>query len=328
MYLRKYQASIVCLFIVSAVFFALAAGSARAEYPDKPITLIVPWPPGGASDVTPRSLLKTMSEELKQPVVIVNRPGAAGVVGTLEMERAVPDGYTIGTYSYSQTLTNFTAPNPPSLANVVPIAKVMYSPATLTVNANFPANNLAEFIRYAKANPGKVRSANSGKGASAHIFGEALDQITGIKETHVPFNGYAPAITAVAGGHIEATCIPVGDVHAMVKAGKLRMLAVAMQERHYLYPSVPTMKELGVNLDTGNWVGFIAPKGVPEEIIAKLDRAIEKALKSPEVVSSWKEMGNVTTYLNHKDFAKWLVPHVAETRALVESLGLLVVPKK
>jgi tripartite-type tricarboxylate transporter receptor subunit TctC len=328
MYLTKYQASIVCLFIFLTVFFALTAGVARAEYPDKPITLIVPWPPGGASDVTPRSLLKTMSEELKQPVVIVNRPGAAGVVGTLEMERAAPDGYTIGTYSYSQTLTNFTAPNPPSLANVVPVAKVMYSPATLTVNANFPANNLAEFIQYAKANPGKVRSANSGKGASAHIFGEAFDKITGIKEIHVPFNGYAPAITAVAGGHIEATCIPVGDVHAMVKAGKLKMLAVAMQERHYLYPNVPTMKELGVNLDTGNWVGFIAPKGVPEEIVAKLDRAIEKALRSPEVVSSWYEMGNVTTYLNHKDFAKWLVPHVAETRALVESMGLLVVPPK
>ena len=328
MYLRKYQASIVCLFIFSAVFFALTAGVARDEYPDKPITLIVPWPPGGASDVTPRSLLKTMSEELKQPVIIVNRPGAAAVVGTLEMERAAPDGYTIGTYSYSQTLTNFTAPNPPSLANVVPVAKVMYSPATLTVNANFPANNLAEFVRYAKANPGKVRSANSGKGASAHIFAEAFDQITGIKETHVPFNGYAPAITAVAGGHIEATCIPVGDVHAMVKAGKLKMLAVAMQERHYLYPNVPTMKELGVNLDTGNWVGFVAPKGVSEEIIAKLDRAIDKALKSPEVVSSWREMGNVTTYLNYKDFAKWLVPHVAETRALVESLGLLVAPPK
>ncbi len=328
MYLGKYHSSVVGLFIFSVVFLALTGGVVRAEYPDKPITLIVPWPPGGASDVTPRSLLKTMSEELKQPVVIVNRPGAAGVVGTLEMERAVPDGYTIGTYSYSQTLTNFTAPNPPSLANVVPVAKVMYSPATLTVNANFPANNLAEFVRYAKANPGKVRSANSGKGASAHIFGEAFDRITGIKETHVPFNGYAPAITAVAGGHIEATCIPVGDVHPMVKAGKLKMLAVAMQERHYLYPNVPTMKELKVNLDTGNWVGFIAPKGVPEQIIAKLDRAIEKALKSPEVVSAWREMGNVTTYLNHKDFAKWLVPHAAETRNLVEGMGLLVAPPR
>ena len=132
----------------------------------------------------------------------------------------------------------------------------------------------------------------------------------------------------MAGGHIEATYIPVGDVHPMVKAGKLSMLAVAMQERHYLHPDVPTMKELKVNLDTGNWVGFIAPKGVPEAIIAKLDRAIEKALKSPEVVSSWREMGNVTTYLNYKDFAKWLVPHAAETRALVESMGLLVVPAK
>jgi tripartite-type tricarboxylate transporter receptor subunit TctC len=106
MYLRKYHARFVCLSVFSVVFFALTAGVARAEYPDKPITLIVPWPPGGASDITPRTLLKTMSEELKQPVVIVNRPGAAGVVGTLEMERAVPDGYTIGTYSYSQTLTN------------------------------------------------------------------------------------------------------------------------------------------------------------------------------------------------------------------------------
>ena len=174
MYLRKCRHSVVGLIIFSVVFLVLTGGVVRAEYPDKPITLIVPWPPGGASDVTPRSLLKTMIEELKQPVVIVNRPGAAAVVGTLEMERAVPDGYTIGTYSYSQTLTNFTTPNPPSLANVVPIAKVMYSPAALTVNAGFPANTLAEFVRYAKANPGKVRSANSGKGVSNHIFAEAL----------------------------------------------------------------------------------------------------------------------------------------------------------
>ena len=196
------------------------------------------------------------------------------------------------------------------------------------MTANFPAKTLAEFVQYAKANPGKVRAGTSGKGTSAHIFGEAFDRLTGIKQTHVPFTGYAPAITAVAGGHIEATFIPVGDVHPMVKAGKLRMLAVAMQERHYLYPDVPTMKESGVNLDTGNWVGFIAPKGVPEEIIAKLDRAIEKALKSPEVLKSWREMGNVTTYLNHKDFAKWLATHVPETRSLVESMGLLVVPVK
>jgi len=328
MHLRKSLHRAAGLIIFVFTVLVLGGGVAWAEYPEKPITIIVPWPPGGASDVTPRSLLKTMIEELKQPVVIVNRPGAGAVVGTLEMERAVPDGYTIGTYSYSQTLTNFTTPNPPSLANVVPIAKVMYSPAALTVNANFPANTLAEFVKYCKANPGKVRSSNSGKGVSNHIFAEAFDRITGIKQTHVPFNGLAPAVAAVAGGHIEATYSPLGDVHPMAKAGKLKILAVAMQERHYLYPNVPTMKELNVNMDTGNWVGFVAPKGVPEAIVAKLDRAIEKALKSPDVVKSWKEIGNVTTYMNHKDFATWLVPHVAETRALVESMGLLVVPAK
>jgi tripartite-type tricarboxylate transporter receptor subunit TctC len=128
----------------------------------------------------------------------------------------------------------------------------------------------------------------------------------------------------VAWGHIEATCILVGDVHPMVKGGKL----MAMQERHYLNPNVPTMKELNINRDTGNWVGFVAPKGVPKEIIAKLDRAIEKALKSKEVVSAWREMGNVTACMNHKNFSKWLVTHAAETRDLVENMGLLVAPPR
>ena len=204
----------------------------------------------------------------------------------------------------------------------------MYSPATLTVNASLPWSTVEEFVRHGKANPGKIRNANSGKGASAHIFGEAFDRITGIKQTHVPFNGYAPAVAAVAGGHIEATCIPVGDVHGMVKGGKFKLLAVAAQERHFLYPNVPTMKELKVDLDIGNWVAFIAPKGVPEEIIAALDRAIEKALQRPEVIKSWQDMGNVMAYQNHKTFAQWLNQHDAEIRSLVESLGLLVAPRK
>jgi tripartite-type tricarboxylate transporter receptor subunit TctC len=167
--LVKYRKMIAWFFVFAGIF-ASAAGVVEAQYPDRPITVIVPWPPGGASDVTPRTLTKPMSEELKQPVVIVNRPGAAAVIGTQEVERSAPDGYTIGTYSFSQALTTYTTPNPPNPANLVPIAKVMYSPGTLTVNANFPANTLEEFIRYAKQNPGKVRSANSGKGASAHII--------------------------------------------------------------------------------------------------------------------------------------------------------------
>lgn len=328
---KKYGGMITWPFIFAGLILVLAAGmigTAEAAYPDKPITVIVPWPPGGASDVIPRTLAKPMSEFLKQPVVIVNKPGAAAVIGTQEIERSVPDGYTIGTFSFSQALTQYTTPNPPSLANLVPISKVMYSPGTLTVNAGKPWKTLQEFIQYAKANPGKVRNANSGTGASAHIIGEAFDRLTGIKEVHVPFNGFAPAVAAVAGGHVEATCIPVGDVNAMVKGGKLRLLAVAASERHFLYPNVPTMKELGIDLDMGNWVAFVGPKGMPEEMVATIDRAVAMALKTPEVIKAWQDMGNVMAYMDHKTFAVYLKQQDSMIRNLVDSLGLWVAPRK
>jgi len=325
--LRKCKIMIAGLFVLVGLM-AWTAGIVEAGYPEKPIIVIVPWPPGGASDVIPRTLSKPMSEELKQPIVIVNRPGAAAVIGTQEIERSTPDGYTIGTFSFSQTLTQYTTPNPPSLANLVAIAKVMYSPGTLTVNANAPWNSVEEFIRYARANPGKIRNSNSGSGASAHIIGEAFDRLAGIKQTHVPFNGFAPAVAALAGGHVEATCIPVGDVHAMVKGGKLKLLAVAAGERHYLYPNTPTMKELKIDLDMGNWVAFVGPKGIPEEKIAILDRAIEKSLKTPEVIKAWQDMGNMMAYMNHRAFADYLKQQDAMVRTLVDSLGLWLAPRK
>ena len=191
---KKRKRTVTLLFFFAGLILLLSSGSIQAAYPEKPITVIVPWPPGGASDIIPRTLSKHMSEVLKQPVVIVNRPGAAAVIGTQEIERAVPDGYTIGTFSFSQLLTQYTTPNPPSIANLVPISKVMYSPGTLTVNAARPWKTVEEFVAYAKANPGKVRNSNSGTGASAHVIAEAFDRLTGIKEVHVPFNGFAPAI--------------------------------------------------------------------------------------------------------------------------------------
>ncbi len=316
----------LCFIIVFGIF-ALAAGAVEAKYPEKPITLIVPWAPGGASGMVAVIMSKPMGEELKQPVVIVYKPGAAGVTGTLELERSVPDGYTIGTYSTSQFLTQYTSPNPPKLANIVPISRIFVSPATLTVSAKQPWKTLKEFIAYAKANPGAIRNSNSGKGASAHIFGEAFDRLTGIKETHVPFAGYSPAVAAVAGGHIEATCIPVGDVLPMAKAGKVRILAVASEERQSLIPDVPTMKEQGINLVTGNWTAFIAPKGTPMEITEILDNAIQRSVKRPDIISTFQEMGNILIYSGPKAFAEALKTEDIKTRELVESLGLRVAPK-
>jgi len=305
----------------------LFLGTSEAKYPEKPITLIVPWAPGGASGMNAVIMSKPMSEELKQAVVIVYKPGAAGVTGTLELEKSPPDGYTIGTYSYSQFLTQYTTPNPPKLANIVPISRIFISSATLTVSAKQPWKTLQEFINYAKANPGAIRNSNSGKGASAHIFGEAFDRLTGIKQTHVPFAGYSPAVAAVAGGHIEATCIPVGDVLPMAKAGKVRILAVASEERQSLIPDVPTMREQKINLVTGNWSAFIAPKGTPMEIVEILDNAIQRSVKRPDIISTFQEMGNILIYAGPKPFADALKTEDIKTRELVESLGLRIAPK-
>ncbi|MGH7824500.1 MAG: Bug family tripartite tricarboxylate transporter substrate binding protein [Candidatus Binatia bacterium] len=314
-------------YVSLAAFFGLLAvsiGHVEAAYPEKPITIIVPYPAGGLSDIQARTLANPLSEDLKQPVVVVNKAGAAGVIGSLELEKAKPDGYTIATYAISQVLTQYTSPNPTNMANIVPISHVLYGPATITINANQPWRDLKEFIKHAKANPNKIRSANSGNGGSAHIFAAAFEGEAGIKLIHVPFKGFAPAVAAIAGGHVEATSIPVGDVAAMVKAGKLRILAIAAEKRHYLFPEVPTMKELNVNLVIGSWQGFVAPRKTPLEIIRILDRSIEKALKRPEVVKTFRDQGYDVVYKNHSAFWKWLKAHDAYIRNLVDSFGLRV----
>ncbi|MFA5028303.1 MAG: tripartite tricarboxylate transporter substrate binding protein [Candidatus Methylomirabilota bacterium] len=304
------------------------AGAAQAAYPQKPIQFVVPWAPGGASGVMAQTMAKPLSEELKQPVVVVYKPGATGVTGTLELEKSAPDGYTIATYSISQALTQYTSPNPTSLANVVPIAEVMTSSATLSVNANQPFKTLKEFIDYAKANPKKIRNGNSGKGGSNHIFAEAFDAAAGTQQTHVPFAGAGPAITAIAGGHLEAVCIPVGDLQPMARAGKIRILAVAADERHHQLSDIPTMRELGVNLVIDNWVGIVAPKGTPPEIVDILDKAIKRSLERPDTIKAFNSIGNIVLYRNSKTFAEWLKGHDAQIRTLTENLGLRATPKK
>lgn len=322
--LNKVSVFIAILFLVLTGGTGYIAGG----FPEKPITFVVPWPAGGIADLMARTVAKPMAEELKQPVVVVNKPGAAGVTGLLEVERGAPDGYTIAVLAISGVLTQYTSPNPTSLANIVPVSRAVTSPATITVYANAPWNTLKEFVEYAKSNPGKIRNSNSGKGASSHLFAEAFDKVAGVKQIHVPFAGYAPAVTAVAGGHVEATSIPVSDIYPMAKAGKLKVLGVAAEERHFLLPNVPTMKESGVNLIIDQWNSIVAPKGTPVEIIEILDKAIEKAMKKPDVIKVFQDIGSTVLYKNHKVFSEMLKADDTFLRNLIDSLGLRVAPKK
>lgn len=304
------------------------AGTALAKYPERPITFVVNFAAGGISDLIARVLAKPLGEDLGQPILVVNKVGAGGVIGFLEVEKAPPDGYTIGTLPISSILTQYTSPNPTNLQNVLAVSMVTSGPASLTVKGDAPWKNLPEFIAHVKANPGKVRNANSGTGGSAHIFAAGLDAVAGIKQTHVPFGGYAPAIAALAGGHVEATCSPVGDVQPMVKAGKLRILGVASEERYFLFPNVPTFKEQKVNFAIGNVQGVVVPKGTPGEIVEVLDRAMRKALQRAEVKKSFEDIGYPVLYKNSREFGELLKQQDLFLRDLVEKLGLRVHPKK
>lgn len=319
--------------IVSFILFiSLALGAqmlyAQEKYPKKPITFIVNYPPGGISDIIARVLAKPMSEDLGQPVVVVNKAGAAGVIGFLEVEKAPPDGYLIGTLPISSILTQYTSPNPTNIYNTIQVSLVTLGPATLTVKADAPWKNVNEFITHAKNNPGKIRNSNSGTGGSAHLFAVAFDSVAGIKQTHVPFEGYPPAVAAVAGGHIEATSIPVGDVQPLVKAGKLKILGIATEERHFLFPDVPTFKEQKIDYVIGNLQGVNVPKGTPQEIVNILDNSIKKALQRPEVRKGLEDIGYPIVYKNSKDCTEFVKQQDAILRDLVEKLGLRVTPKK
>lgn len=314
--------------LISSVCLVMAAGTAFGKFPEKPITFIVNYPPGGISDLIARILAKPLGEDLGQPVLVINKAGAAGVIGFLDVEKGAPDGYLIGTLAISSILTQYTSPNPTNIYNTVPLSLITSGPATLTVKADAPWKNMAEFIAYAKNNPGKVRNGNSGTGGSAHIFSAAFDNAAEVKETHVPFSGYAPAIAALAGGHLEATCIPVGDVQPMVKAGKLKILGIASDERNALFPNVPTFKEQKVNLVIGNLQGAVVPKGTPQEIVDLLDNAIKKALQRPDVKKAFEDMAYPVMYKNSRDFGVFMKEQDVVLKDLVEKLGLRVPPVK
>lgn len=310
--------------LLFCVCCALSVGVASAKYPEKPITILVSYPPGGITDILARVLAKPLTEDLNQPVLVVNKAGASGVIGFLEVEKGPPDGSLMGILAISAILTQYTSPNPTNIYNTVPLSLVTSGPATLTVKADAPWKNMAEFIDYARTNPSKIRNGNSGTGGSAHLFAAAFDAAARIKEIHVPFNGYTPAIAALAGGHVESTCIPVGDVQPMVKAGKLRMLGIASDERHFLFPDVPTFKEQKVDLVIGNLVGTVLPKGTPKEIVDILDNSIRKALQKPYVKKSFEDIAYPVIYKNSRDFGEFLMAQDVILKDLVEKLGLRV----
>src|SRR5688572_11041423 len=270
--------------LVAAATLALAAGIAHAQYPTKPVKIIVPWPPGGAVDTIGRLIAQHISEPLGQPVVVDNRAGAAGAIGSEQVAKADPDGYTLLMGSTTVISVNPALQKLPyQPTDFAPITMVAFVPHMLVIPAEVPASNLKEFVAYVKANLGKVSYASAGPGTPHHIAGEMFKSMAGVDMLQVPYKGTGPALTDLLAGRVQFMSVEAVAALPHVKAGKLRALGVATPERNALAPDVPTVAEAGYpGFEVTAWYGVVAPAGVPKEAAAKLAGAISKALETPQ----------------------------------------------
>ncbi len=273
----------------SGMALPMALPAAAQTYPTRPITVVVPFPPGGSTSMVARIVADRMADAIGQPFIVDNRAGAGGALGTRQVAKSTPDGYTIA-LGYTGTL----AIGPSLFANVgydprtdfAPIGRIGVAPSTLVVHPSFPARSVAELIAYAKAHPGEVNFGSAGIGTVGHVSGEYFAIETGITLTHIPYKGTGQAVTDLLGGHIPLSFSPIPAVHESAKNGLLRMLAVTSLTRSALAPDVPTVAESGVpGFDAVLRYGLVAPAGTPRLVIDRLNKALQETLALADVRS-------------------------------------------
>ena len=278
---------------------ALLAGSmgahAQSPYPSQPVKWIVPYAPGGTTDVIARNLATRMGQDMGQPVIVDNKPGAASIIGATFIARSQPDGYTVGTAD-SGTL----AFNPAMYATLTYDAAKDFTyigglgkmPLVLAVAPNFPAKNMQELLALVKKSPGSISSASSGPGSPLHVALELFKQRTGTDMMHVPYKGSAPALQDLMAGQVQTMFVDLPPSLSMIKSGKIRVLAVATPQRLSILPDVPTMAEAGVpGFEAYAWQGFVGPAKLPEAVVGKLNARLVAALKHPEMRARLEELG-------------------------------------
>ena len=286
----------IAALVVTAAFAVAAPVAALAQaYPSKPVTIIVPWPPGGPSDIAARPMAKGLGDELKQTFIIDNRGGAGGNIGTSMVTKAAPDGYTLLITSSAPIVINPSLYkqmpfDPPK--DLAPITNLLRVPLILAVNASVPANNLKELIAYVNSQKGKVQYASSGNGTPQHLTGELFKSTAKLDMIHVPYKGSAPAITDLVGGHVPIMFDSAIAILPQIKAGKVKAIAITSAKRSAGLPDVPTFAEAGMpGFESYAWYGFFAPAKTPPDVIAKLNAAVEHALADPAVRARLVDLG-------------------------------------
>ena len=322
MTMKKMTRSSAAAWAAVGVFSSLACMPSHAQsWPTKPITFVVPQAPGGANDVIARAVAQGLENSLGQPVIVENRPGANGNLGTGQVARSAGDGYTFLVTAQSAYTINpalYTKVPFDPIKDFTPVMQLAVAPYLLVVNPNFPAKNLDELVAYAKANPGKVEYASAGNGTLNHLLGEMLKKQKGVNLLHVPYKGASAAATDVVAGQLPVTFGSFPGVMPFVASGKLRVLGVASDKPTSLAPDIPV---LGKDLAVTSWYGLFAPAGTPQPIVDKLYQAIKVVLAKPEMTERFKTLGAERIESNPQSFKAMLPGELAHWKQVVKDSG-------
>jgi tripartite-type tricarboxylate transporter receptor subunit TctC len=305
----------------------LTATSAQAaDYPNRPVHIIVGYPAGGSTDICARIFGQWLSDRLGEQFIVENRPGAGNNIATDAVAKATPDGYTILLVNPANTINaslykklTFTF-----LKDIDPVAGFIRVPNVMEVNPSVPAKTVAEFIEYAKANPGKINVASSGNGTSIHLSGELFKMMTGVNMVHVPYKGSAPMLTDLLGGQVQVTFDNLPSSIGHIKAGKLRALAVTTEKRSDELPDVPTVGETVKGFEASAFFGFGVPHGTPKEVVDLLNKEINAALKDEKMLAKLKDLGGIPMPGSAADFGKVLAAETAKWEKVVNAANLSI----
>ena len=307
--------------VLFALLAAILALNAQAQnWPQKPVRFVVPFPPGGATDVAARSVSDRLSQALGQQFLVENRAGAAGAIGTHEVARAAPDGYTILFAADPVVTLHLVLKNVPYevLRDFVAVTQVTTQPLAVAVHPSVPVNSVQELVAFAKTNPGKLSFGHSGTGSGQHMSGELLKKLAGIDIVHVPYKGGAPAVQDLVGGQVPMAVLGSTPLIPHHRGGRIKILAFTSKERFPTMPEIPTLHESGFpGFDTGQWLGLLAPRGTSAEVVERLHAATKKALASEDVKARLLQAALLPVGSSPKEFEALIRADLERTKQVI-----------
>ncbi len=321
--MKPFACVLGCLVMIAGAALPARAANAQ-EWPAKPITFIVPFPPGGTTDIVARPIAQQLPQVLNEPVVVDNRAGAGGTIGAALAAKAAPNGYTFFFATVAHTMVPGLYKKLPYdfEADFEPIALAAFTPNIVIVNPTVPVSSVKDLVAYINAHPGSVNYGSAGRGSTSHLSGELFRSIAKVQITHVPYKGGAAMMTDLIAGQIQMAIETSGSVAPQIKAGKVRALAVTTPTRSPAFPDLPTLEESGLRgYEVTTWYGILAPKGTPKPVIDKMSAALSKILKTSEIKARFIELGAEPGDLTPAQFAAFIKAETAKWAKVAKESG-------